>query len=335
MSGANEQRVDAADSDGVEEAAATWLERRDRGCWTKQDQAELDDWLAASPTHMVAYWRLDSAWGYADRLAALGSPASYESEAAVPNRKPILRKWVGAAAVIVFASVAGIAGAIYELRAKEVTYTTAVGGHKIIALADGSKIELDTDTVLRTAVSSDRRIAWLDRGEAFFQIVHDASRPFIVFAGTRRVTDLGTSFVIRRDTERLEVAVVDGRVWFDAANGHAANNDHAQSVLLAQGDTAVAAQGALSIVKKPAQQLLSELGWRHGVLIFKNIPLADAAAEFNRYNREQLVVADRSAGHMLIGATFRTSDVELFARVTRAVLGLRVEKRGQEIVISR
>ena len=333
MSEPNEQR--SPDSESVEEAAAAWLERRDRGAWTQQDQTDLDDWLAMSPTHMVAYWRLDSAWGYADRLAALGNSSSYENEAAVPGRKSTLRKWIGAVAVIAFASVAGIAGAIYELRTKEVTYSTAVGGHKIIMLADGSRIELDTDTVLRTAVSSDRRIAWLDRGEAFFQIVHDASRPFIVFAGTRRVTDLGTSFVIRRDTERLEVAVVDGRVWFDAANGHTSSNDHVQSVLLAQGDTAVAAQGALSIVKKPAQQLLSELGWRHGALIFKNTPLADAAAEFNRYNRQQLVVTDRSAGRMLIGATFRTNDVELFARVTRAVLGLRVEKRGQDIVISR
>jgi transmembrane sensor len=238
-------------------------------------------------------------------------------------------------AAVSLIAVTGIAAASYLLRAKDVTYATAVGGHRIVMLADGSKIELDTDTILRTAISSDRRIAWLDKGEAFFQIVHDASRPFIVIAGNRRVTDLGTAFMIRRDTARLEVAVVDGRVWFDAADGRATNNGRAQSVLLVQGDAAVATAGALSLTKKPPQQLLSELGWRRGVLVFNNTPLADAAAEFNRYNREQLVVADPAAGRMMIGATFRTSDVELFSRVTRTVLGLHVEKRGQEIVISR
>ncbi|HEY5238141.1 MAG TPA: FecR domain-containing protein [Rhizomicrobium sp.] len=333
MTGANEEQASFG-SQSVEEIAAAWLERRDRGGWTDQDQTELDAWLAASPAHMTTYWRLDGAWNYADRLAALGSSANYESEAIAPERKPV-RRWFGLAIAAVFVAVAGIAAASYLLRTKDVTYATAIGGHRLVTLADGSKIELDTDTVLRTAISSDRRIAWLDKGAAFFQIVHDASRPFIVITGDQRVTDLGTAFMVRRDTQRVEVAVVDGRVWFDAANGHATDNNHMQPVLLARGDEAIVMRGALSLVKKPAPQLLGELGWRRGVLVFNNTPLAAAAAEFNRYNHEQLVVADRAAGRMLIGATFRTSDVDLFARVARDVLGLRVEKNGQEIVISR
>ncbi len=243
----------------------------------------------------------------------------------------------GIAIALVFAAILGGIAGSYLLRMSQMTYATPVGGHETVVLADGSRIELDTDTVLRMSISSDRRIAWLDKGETYFQIAHDASRPFIVIAGNRRVTDLGTSFMIRRDAGKLEVAVVEGRVWFDPTEDRtkSARRDQLQPVLLSQGDAAVATDDGLSLTKKPLRNLMSELGWRRGVLVFSNTTLADAASEFNRYNQQKLIIADREAGRSLIGATFRTNDVELFAKVARDVLGLHVEKRGRDIVISR
>ena len=46
--------------------------------------------------------------------------------------------------------------------------TFPVGGHKIVLLADGSKVELNTQSVVRAAVDSKRRDVWLDSGEAYF-----------------------------------------------------------------------------------------------------------------------------------------------------------------------
>jgi transmembrane sensor len=330
-----EAQMGIARSEAIEAEAAAWLEQRDRADWTVEDQATLDEWLLRAPAHAVAYWRLEGAWGYADRLAALrGAP--HEKKALVQPR--LLRRLLsGIAIALVFAAILGGMAGSYLLRMSQMTYATPVGGHKTVVLADGSRIELDTDTVLRMSISSDRRIAWLDRGETYFQIAHDASRPFIVIAGNRRVTDLGTSFMIRRDAGKLEVAVVEGRVWFDPTEDRtkSAGRDQLQPVLLSQGDAAVATDDGLSLTKKPMRNLMSELGWRRGVLVFSNTTLAEAAMEFNRYNQQKLIIADREAGRSLIGATFRTNDVELFAKVARDVLGLHVEKRGQDIVISR
>jgi transmembrane sensor len=204
-----------------------------------------------------------------------------------------------------------------------------VGGHEIIRLGDGSTVELNTDTSLRVAVNSDRRIVWLDKGEAYFQIRHDPVRPFIVMAGNRRVTDLGTKFVVRREPNRLQVAVVEGRVWLDATAGKS------QSALVSADQSAIATADAISVIRKPEAKLANRLGWRHGVLVFDNTTLAEAAAEFNRYNQRKLVVSDSVAAAQTIGGTFPKNDVHAFTRVTHEILGLHISNEGNEIFISR
>jgi transmembrane sensor len=235
-----------------------------------------------------------------------------------------------AAALIVAAGV-GIAGSLYLLRPVEKIYSTTLGGHQTVMLADGSKIELNTDTTLRTIISGRRRMVWLDRGEAFFQIAHSTEHPFAVVVGDHRVTVLGTKFLVRRDTSHLEVAVVEGRVRFDPSDGQPSP----QSALLESGDVVVAPASATLVVRKTAQELTEELGWRRGVLVFDNTPLAEVAVEFNRYNHEQLIVADPSAQRMKIDGTFHANDVVAFTRLAQTVLGLHVENRGDQAVISR
>jgi len=88
-------------------------------------------------------------------------------------------------------------------------------------------------------------------------------------------------------------------------------------------------------VRKAPQELNADLGWRRGVLTFDNTPLADVAAEFNRYNRTKLVIADSSSAKIDIGGTFRADDVVAFAEVAKGLLKLQVQKRGDNIVISR
>ena len=153
--------------------------------------------------------------------------------------------------------------------------------------------------------------------------------PFTVFVGDRRITDVGTKFLIRRDTDRLEVAVEQGRVDFKTADEKAP----LQVALLSQGDAVVATATSTVMSKLSPAELANELTWRRGVLVFKHTRLADAAAEFNRYNYEKLVVTDPVAADRMIGATFPINDVERFARVARDVLGLQVIYRDKEIVI--
>ena len=100
------------------------------------------------------------------------------------------------------------------------TYSTGLGERKTLTFVDGSQIELNTDTVLRASFENGSRNVWLDKGEAYFRIKHDAAHPFAVEAAHQRITDLGTEFSVQSNAGRLKIAVLKGRVRFDGtANG--------------------------------------------------------------------------------------------------------------------
>src|SRR5258708_31845445 len=101
------------------------------------------------------------------------------------------------------------------------TYITEIGAREMVPLADGSKVELNTDTRIRTVVTKERRTVWLDRGEAYFEVVPDTSRPFVVLAGSRRITVVGTKFAVRRDGDEVQVKVPEAIVHVEALDGPA------------------------------------------------------------------------------------------------------------------
>jgi len=236
---------------------------------------------------------------------------------------------------IVAASITAvvIAGAIavYWNTPRYQTYATAVGGRETLMLGDGSEVELNTNTVVRVPKDVGDRQIILDKGEAYFRIKHDARNLFVVETGTGRVVDLGTEFVVRQSPNDVQVALIKGSARYDGA----ASRGIRRSVLLAPGDVVLATADSVSLAKKSTSDLQTALGWRQGKLIFRHATLADAVAEFNRYNDEKITIGDPSISRIEIRGTFRTADVALFAAMTKQALGLQALRRGDEIVITR
>ncbi len=310
----------------VREAAAQWIAQRDSGNWSDANRQDFDAWLARSHAHAVAYLRAEEAWRRSDKLVALRVSDSPSGGATDSRRfRPLIARGMIAAIAL---SVLAVGALSYFQQSNAKLYTTPVGGRQTVTLMDGSQITLNTDTVLRVDLSGGRREVRLDKGEAYFRVTHDAAHPFLVVAGTQRITDLGTAFSVRRDDERLEVAVVEGKVAFDSGKSQA------HSMALLPGYVAVATETRVTVTKNSAQAVAASLSWRRGLLVFDNTALGDAAREFNRYNDEKLVVADTATRLPVVG-TFDANDSEAFARVARQVFGLLVKKRGDQIVISR
>ena len=311
----------------LRERAGDWLERKDRPDWSAQDQADLDAWLEADPAHLIAYWRVEGAWERSLRLRVMRPPVSGPSR---PQRFKS-ENWLKRIAVPFAAvAVAGIAAVFFLSKPNERIITTGIGEHKIVSLGDGSRVELNTDTVLKVDVSSVRRLASIQKGEAYFQIAHDPEHPFVVSVGDHRITVLGTKFTVHREAGKLEVALLEGRIWLDEN----ANERGSHGMLLTPGDKVVTQGTKLVKLEEPRDALQNELGWRSGMLIFKYTTLKNAAAEFNRYNREKLVVADAATARLKIIGSFPTNDVNMFVRASRQLFGLRVEHRGNQIVLS-
>lgn len=316
-------------SDIQTRAAEFLVARSDRNHWSAADEAELDAWLAQSLAHQTAFWRLESIWGRADRLNALRPLTSRNTPALRPRRRRSL--FLGLAAAVVAVAAIGGSASLLMSNTRTVTYTTPVGGRKIITLADGSSVELNTDTSLRAVIDAKQRTMELVRGEALFNIKHDAAHPFVLVAANHRVIDLGTRFVVREDGARVKVALLEGSARVETGSAGAGIG----SALLKPGDEAVATAQGVSVTRKSPHKLNSELGWRRGVLVFQHATLVEVANEYNRYNTRKIVIGDAGAGARIITATLPTNDVAGFARMARNFLGLHVEDRGSEIVISR
>lgn len=313
-------------ADEVHAEAGAWIARRDETSWTDADQAELDAWLAQSTANMIAFVRLDDMWQRADRLQALTPPAKTASRPSRPITRSFAFKAVAAAVVL------GVGAAVffYPSRPAETVYATPVGGHKLLKLADGSSIDLNTDTTLRLSGAGKRITVKLDKGEAFFRIKHDPQRVFVVLAGRHRVTDLGTEFLVRSEPNRLEVALIAGSARLDAPDGRMQT-----PILMTPGDELTVANNLISTTKKSSRRLAEELGWRRGMLVFENAPLAEVVAEFNRYGTRKIVVADRATARIPLSASFPTDGADGFLELAKAMLNVKIEQRGDETVISR
>lgn len=319
-----ESEVSAAEAIRIQ--AADWiLKQRVAADWTEQDRHGLAAWQAQSTAHLLAYLRLEAAWKQTDRLAALRPTKALPAQPRLPWR--LMGRISGAVALV---AVAAVVGLNYLPNSHQRIFSTGVGGHQRITLTDGSLVELNTKTTLRLAADGSTRTVYLDRGEAYFRITHDAAHPFVVIAGSHRIIDVGTAFVVQRDPKQLSVSLLEGSARFDTpADGSS------PAIELKPGDEVVATAAKVVRRSEPLSKLTSELGWRRGNLIFNGTTLAEAAAQFNRYNNTKLIIADPEIGRLKINGTFAANNARAFIDATQIVLDLKFQSRNNEIVISK
>jgi transmembrane sensor len=309
--------------------AAAWLERQDHADWNDKDQTELDLWLAESTENYLFYHRVASAWDRSRRLIALRRP---EEKAAVKTnrnrRRPLLRVALVASAVLAVL-VAGIEFLASSSQTR--TFVTPIGGHEIVTLGDGSVVELNTDTTIRTEIGPNYRMASIEKGEAFFKIAHDVSHPFTITANNNKITVLGTQFSVRNEPNRVEVRLVEGKVWFTSGEG----DGLPKSALMASGDVLIATASVLSVAKRAPIELTNDLGWRRGLLVFHHSSLANAVREYNRYNDHKLIIANAEVEKLTVTGSLPAHDTREFLTIAQKFFGLHVQKVGDETVISR
>jgi transmembrane sensor len=191
-------------------------------------------------------------------------------------------------------------------------------------MADGSEVTLNTNSEIRVAVSERERRVELQQGEAFFEVAKDSRRPFVVVVGNKRVIAVGTRFSVRRDDEDIEVVVTEGKIRLESAGSP-------QPV--AAGTIAHASDAGVLLQKTGLAAAEEALSWRKGILVFHETTLADAIAEFNRYNIHKIVIADPGVASLRVAGNFRANNVDAFVRLLERGYPLRVEQEGEEFVL--
>lgn len=329
--------------DAIEERAAEWCVRRERPDWNERDRAELETWLDESTAHRVAWLRMRRGWQEIERLAAAPPEQSTDLRPGGPPPVPRARRrqsisfsrlrrkaGMGVAAAVLMTVAAGFFIATQAYKWAPGFYETEIGARQIVALADGSRVELNTDTELRASVDDTRRVVHLYQGEAFFDVASDPGRPFIVHAGDRRVVVLGTQFAVRRDRERVQVTVAEGRVRVEREKPEAP----IQPVVAERGEIVIAKAETETVTPPSPQVVERALAWRQGYVMFEKSTLAEAAAEFNRYNARKLVVDDPAAAATHISGRFDANNLDAFVRLLQRAYGLQIQADDDRIRVS-
>lgn len=346
----------------AEAAAAAWIARRERDDWSAVDEMELDAWIKAAADNRVAWLRLNTAWQQTSRLKSLVSnaaagavPAHHElhlpffdsgkerNRSETPGFLAKLRDGMSvgrvgfvralAASVLIALAVA----TTWYVLPRGPHYRTAIGELQAVPLADGSRVTLNTNTQIRVDVTQTARRIDLEQGEAYFEVAKDPSRPFIVAAGDKQVIAVGTRFSVRREKDEIRVLVTEGRVRVEQdARGAGESEIRADggAAVLAAGSIARARDDGVLVLEKSVGEVEQLLSWRVGRLTFDQTALADAVAEFNRYNARKIVIQDASVAAIRVGGNFRASNVEAFIRLIASDFPIVVTQREDEIVLT-
>lgn len=310
--------------------AAAWLARLHADHQDAGLLPALEAWIAETPEHAAAFERANAVWAILPRAATHGDDEIGRHTAPARSTRRGLKRPAAMAIAACLALFAGL-GVLWWSLADAGAYATRVGEQRVATLQDGSRIALNTDTQVDVRFDAGRRRIELDRGEAMFEVAHDAERPFIVIAGDTRVVALGTVFTVRRTRDEVVVTLIKGRV---AVTHQGARDTPAANavVTLRPGEKLTESVNGPSRIEP--ESIERATAWRRGQTVFQDTPLGLAVAELNRYGGPPIVVDDPRLAALPISGVFASNATD-FAEAAAALHGLRLEKRGKSLHIQR
>lgn len=312
----------------IDQHAAGWVAREDRGPLTPQETAERDTWLDADARHFGAYARAHALFRRMDRAKGLGDgfdPDHYIAAATrstSPRPRPTTgrrMRWVALAASLV--ACTWLIATLLPQPSGPAVHRTALGEVLRLPLADGSAVTLNSASEVRVEYSPSHRRISLLKGEALFDVAKDGHRPFVVAADGVDVVAVGTSFSVRQELgEPLQVTVREGVV-------EVVDLGSTQEAVRVAANFAASVRRGAGVHVQPlgAERIDRKLSWRQGMLAFDGDTLGEAAATFARYNQTRILIDDPRVAERRVVGLYSATDPAGFAEAVAAALNLRLE----------
>ncbi|HEY3756323.1 MAG TPA: FecR domain-containing protein [Opitutaceae bacterium] len=335
---------DAESARRIEQAAAQWMARLDRGL-TAEEQDEYSRWMALDARHREAVGAHRWSWDELDRLAGLHTTphAHLDPDLLAPKRLqrfPRRVRWF-APASLAAAAVIAVLLALRPNRSsiKETPAAPIPSGSALTApcerraLPDGSVADLNRGAAIDVVFSDEFRRIRLLRGEAKFSVTKNRARPFIVEAGGVEVQAVGTVFDVALSASKVDVVVTEGTVKLKDP-GH----PYVTTPLVHAGQAASAARDSAAL---PSVETLSESGlsarvaWQPTMLHFDDLPLSDIVAAFNAHNTVKLRIGDDALAPQRLSAAFRSDNVEGFVRLMVFDFGMHADHPSEQEIVLR
>jgi transmembrane sensor len=313
---------DQRDSDqqkgAIRSEAVGWVLRLDAPEASAADRAACKDWLARDVRHISAF--RDAELVFHGARDALRLPARV-ARPAWRRRAAWMAPTAIAAGILLFFALGGP----LRLQADAIA---GLGEQPVLTLPDGSTVQLDSASAVAFTFDATRREVHLLRGEAYFRVAPDATRPFTVRAAGGSSTALGTEFDVRLTDEGAEVGVTEHavRVVAPAAEGPA------QEATLREGQqVAYGRDGRLGPVRGADPTAMA--AWRGGTLVVENATLASVVERIGRRTRARIVIATDQLAQRRISGSFDISDPLAALAVLERALGIGSTRVGGFLVV--
>jgi len=282
--------------------ATAWFARLHANDVTTEEQEQFNNWYGASRQHAEAYDKICLLWDLleapAKRVeAGLKAEQPAPAQQPLPGKQPHIRRFMAASALTLVMLLSYQLPMHYQNWQSD--YHTAPGQQLTVALDDGSRLTLNTDTALAVDFSAKQRNIELLRGEAYFQVFPDKNRPFIVSNGSAKARAVGTAFSVKKTDADMQVIVSEGTVEVSAGAADAPAWVHINQQVDYQ-------QGRVGPVMP--SNILETLAWQRGQLIFKRQPLSKVIQEVNRYRSGQIMLINPKLKERIVSGVFDTAD---------------------------
>jgi len=248
--------------------------------------------------------------------------------------------WATAAAI---ALTIGTAGTVAYRYFGAQLYETRIGEQRDVLLPDGSRMTLNTNTVVAVRYSRVGRRIELQRGEALFAVKHNVAQPFEVTAGQTLIRAVGTEFNVDRRPGGVTVSVLEGTVRISAVTQgqseaarpeSAADSGALARVTVTQGE-ALEFRAHEHRVHTEKADLKRIDAWRARRLEFSDTPLGEAIEEFNRYSTTHIEVGTPELESVRISGIFRTGDAAGFLYSLQQALNVQTHESASKVILTR
>lgn len=319
----------------IDATAADWIARLDRGPLSQEESQALEAWLNGDARHRGALLRADALSLQSEAARALGPDFDATQFASAEPPKPMVQSPVSRRRMLAWTGAGGIAAVSLAMLVVGVrpaaAITTGLGEVRLVTLDDGSTIILNTQSSMRVRYSDSIRRVELLYGEAYFTVLPDRKRPFVVdLAGHPLRAARGTFRVRKLDDKPIDILVDQGAISLGAAGTSDAVLMPAQTRLTLPEAGPVPAPEPIS-----ADLVSRALAWREGRIAFEGEPLSEAAAEFARYSKTRIEISDPALAREPITGLFAASDPVGFSRAVASALDARVEQQGGTVILTR
>lgn len=308
----------------ADDEAADWIARLGTRTISLDTIQAFAKWRE-DPANAEAYRRAEQLWSRTGEMA--DDPDIQAALVQAQRRRPrrFGAKQIGAVGLTA-ALAASLAAGVFFWQGRD-TYVTGIGEQRVLQLADGSRVRLDTASKMRVRFTAGERRIELAEGQALFEVAHNPARPFVVSTTDASVTAVGTVFEVRRVGLETRVVLVSGAV--DVAQAAAPGTP--QRLQPNQQSAIRAGKAKVSTVNAE-----TATSWTTGELTFVDTPLAEAVAEVNRYLAAPIVLEAPAAANTPINGVFRSGDRTAFVSATAHLFNLKAirEADGQVRLVS-